>query len=110
MFRKLAEAFAPTPRIKMKVDQPDRRIPVTGLGAFALRGEGDGYVSHRQPGCPRNAIIEYFESRNYIRCGFCSTALTPDAAIYVLDNSTMTEQNTFLWMKGRCPITSPART
>ena len=105
-FRKLVDTFKP--RTKVRVTQPDQRIPVKRLGNFSL-GE-EGFVSHDERGCPRNAIIEYFEPKNFIRCGWCFAPLTQEAAIYVLDNAVMTEQNTFAWLRGRCPITSPART
>jgi len=93
VFRKLTEAFKS--RGKMEIKQPDPRIPVKGLSTFPL--DGKRYVSHGQPGCPRNACIEYFESANYLRCGFCFKPLTQEAATHILDNSEMTEQKSFIW-------------
>ena len=95
MFRKLAEAW--TSRTKVEIKQPDPRISVKGLNTFPL--DGKKYVSHGEPGCPRNACIEYFEGRNYLRCGFCYTPLTQEAAIHVLDHSEMTEQKSFVWVE-----------
>ena len=106
MFRKLAEAFAP--KNEVKIEQPDPRISIEGLWVFPLGG--DNFVSHTGPGYPRNAVLEYFESGNFIRCAWCLHPLTSEAAIFVLDNAEMTDQNTFLWLRGKCPITSPART
>jgi len=95
MFRKLVDTLKL--RGKMLVKQPDPRISVKGLNTFPL--DGKRYVSHGEPGCPRNACIEYFEGRNYLRCGFCYTPLTQEAAIHVLDHSEMTEQNSFVWVE-----------
>jgi len=95
MFRKLVDTLKL--RGKMLVKQPDPRISVKGLDTFPL--DGKRYVSHGEPGCPRNACIEYFEGRNYLRCGFCYTPLTQEAAIHVLDHSKMTEQNSFVWVE-----------
>lgn len=76
-----------------EVTQPDPRIGLDSLDTFAL--DGKSYVSHKQPGCVRNACIEFFDS--HLRCGFCYTPLTQEAAIHVLDRAEGTDHNTFVW-------------
>lgn len=60
--------------------QPDPRIVMDALGAFAH--DGEFYLIHDAKGCPKNALIENFDG--YLRCSSCFTALADSAAEAVM--------------------------
>ena len=97
-FRNLIDAFKPGIRVK----QPDPRITVEDLGVFSFEESETEYVSHDRPGCPRNAVIEYFKPGNFIRCAWCFQPLTSEAASHVMEHAEMTAQRTFCWLREKC--------
>ena len=76
--------------------QPDRRIKRHELGSFTRNGKR--FVVNIQPGVPRNACIEEFDG--YLRCWACYEPLDDDAAQFVRENATFTDNNAFVWNDG----------
>ncbi|MBD3426386.1 MAG: hypothetical protein GF409_04035 [Candidatus Omnitrophica bacterium] len=78
----------------MRRRQPDPRIKRDELGSFTMNGKR--FVVNLRPGVPRNACIEEF--RGDLRCWASHTWLTDEAAAFVRNNATQTENNAFVWL------------
>lgn len=76
--------------------QPDHRIHMRDLGVLDLNGKR--FVINLRPGVPFNACIEEFKGS--LRCWASHNWLDDEAAAFVRNNATPTDNNAFVWNEG----------
>jgi len=89
----------------MRIKQPDYRIKVENIGKWGTGGfNAPKFVNHGGQGCPKMGLIELYE--DYLRCSYCGTPLSDEAAQYIMDNvpekfmeeTTPSGKKVFLWI------------
>ncbi len=90
----------------MKIQQPDYRIKVENLGEWSIGGVNTRkFVTHGGQGCPKMGLIEIHDD-SYLRCCYCGTPLTDEAATHIMANigkkfmetTTTGGKRVFAWM------------